>query len=57
MEAEADSAVVNRATNTLTFDGNVTGFYFLAPDGTTTDAAFKKSFTSRVRQCRKKCPR
>lgn len=29
VEAEADSAVVNRATNTLTFDGNVTGFYVL----------------------------
>lgn len=30
VEAEADGAVVNRATNTLTFEGNVTGFYVLA---------------------------
>ncbi len=29
VEAEADSAVVNRATSTLTFEGNVTGFYVL----------------------------
>lgn len=31
VEAEADSAVISRQTNTLVFDGNVTGFYFLAP--------------------------
>src|SRR5690606_26338054 len=29
VEAEADSAIVNRASNTLTFEGNVTGFYVL----------------------------
>lgn len=33
VEAEADSAVVNRATNTLNFDGNVIGYYLLAPAG------------------------
>jgi lipopolysaccharide export system protein LptA len=31
VEATADSAVVQRATNTLTFEGNVVGFYQLAP--------------------------
>jgi lipopolysaccharide export system protein LptA len=31
VEATADSAVVSRLTNTLTFDGNVVGFYQLAP--------------------------
>lgn len=30
VEAEADAAIVNRATSTLTFEGNVTGFYVLA---------------------------
>ena len=33
VEVESDSATVSRLTNTLTFEGNVTGFYFLAPAG------------------------
>jgi len=33
VEVEADMATVSRATNTLTFEGNVDGFYFLAPGG------------------------
>lgn len=39
VEAESDSAVINRQTNTLVFDGNVTGFYFLTP---TKEGALKK---------------
>ena len=33
VEVESDMATVSRLTNTLTFDGNVTGFYYLAPAG------------------------
>jgi hypothetical protein len=33
VEVEADTATVNRKTNTMTFEGNVTGFYNLAPAG------------------------
>jgi lipopolysaccharide export system protein LptA len=31
VEVESDKATVDRATNTLTFEGNVTGFYYLSP--------------------------
>jgi len=33
VEVESDMATVSRLTNTLTFEGNVTGFYYLAPAG------------------------
>jgi lipopolysaccharide export system protein LptA len=33
VEVEADAATVNRKTNTMTFEGNVIGFYNLAPAG------------------------
>lgn len=33
VEVESDKATVSRLTNTLTFEGNVTGFYFLSPAG------------------------
>ena len=33
VEVEADMATVSRLTNTLTFEGNVIGFYYLAPAG------------------------